>query len=479
MVCRFRIRIIAALLIFPCFFAAGTSDTASVSTRYTIAVSDFTVLGGINELQWIGESCAEGVISTLVAEPSIRIVERKYLKTVIDELKFQESGLVDEKNAVTLGKLTGAKYFILGSATVMEQSVLLRARLVNVETAEAVLSCEANGTVSELFRLQKEIARKIAVKLIGHSVLTATTVTSEPATLTSSVRSNIQRLKKMSSALPLFALDPARKRKTAEFTTAGILCDNIIEQYPDAVTGYYYKALFSMHAEEYPEAESAIRSALRISPDDHEVQLLRAMLLFHTEKYDATKVLLQYMATRDPRDSRIWYGTAKTAARLNDQPAAAEALIRSLLFAPYIAHSETFLESLLSQRHFSKTDFADINIWNALLLFQKIRGGEGSVGTGDLALTQTVARAFPGLYVPYFAAGLIYSSLGKQNESESAFQQCLSRAPEHPFIHRELAYLYLRSGNCEMGKQHAGLYLQTSQSIEDFQTLRNAIDRCK
>ncbi len=404
MVCRFHIRIISALLILPCLLLCSGSDTASTSARYTIAVSNFSVLGDLNELQWIGESSAEGVTATLISEPSIRIVERKYLNTIIEELKFQESGLVDEKNAVTLGQLTGARYFILGSATVMKQSVLLRARLVDVETAEAVLACEANGTINELYRLQKEIARKIAIKLTGRSVLTEGTVTSEPATLTSSVRSNIQRLKKMSASLPLFALDPARKRKTAEFTTAGMLCDNIIDQYPDAVNGYYYKALFSIHAEEFPEAEAAVRSALRISPDDQEIQLLRAMLLFHTGKYDAAKVLLQYMASREPRDSRIWYGTAKTSARLNDQPAAAEALIRSLLFAPYIAHSETFLESLLSQRHFSKTDFADINIWNALLLFQKIRGGEGSVGTGDLALTQSVARAFPDLYVPYFAA---------------------------------------------------------------------------
>lgn len=479
MVCRFRIRIIAALLIVPCFFATAASDTASASTRYTIAVSDFTVLGGINELQWIGESCAEGVISSLVAEPSIRIVERKYLKTVIDELKFQESGLVDEKNAVTLGKLTGAKYFILGSATVMEQSVLLRARLVNVETAEAVLAFEANGTVSDLFRLQKEIARKIAVKLIGHSVLTAATVTSEPATLTSSVRSNIQRLKKLASGFPLFALDPARKRKTAEFTTAGMLCDNIIEQYPDAVTGYYYKALFSMHAEEYPEAESAIRSALRIAPEDREAQLLRAMLLFHTGKTEAASVLLKYMASRDPRDSRIWYGIGKTAARTNDHHLVLEALITSLQYAPFIPQAEPFLESELSQRPFSSNDFSNKDVWKALLLYQKMHGNAPSLGTEDLPMTVSVARAFPDLYIPYFAAGKIYASLGKHTESETSFRQCLSRAPELPFVHRELAYIYLNNGNCDAGRQHAALYLQTSQSIEDFQTLRNAIDRCK
>jgi tetratricopeptide (TPR) repeat protein len=196
-------------------------------------------------------------------------------------------------------------------------------------------------------------------------------------------------------------------------------------------------------------------------------------------KYDEAKILLQYLASADPRDSRIWFGTAKTAARLNDHPLVIEALLRSLQFAPFIPQTETFLESELSQRHFVRSDFPNKDIWNALLLFKKIHGNEGGLSTGDLLLTASVIRAFPDLYIPYFAAGKIYASLGRRTESEAAFRQCLSRAPEHPFIHRELAYLYLRNGDCLPGKQHAALYIQTSQSIEDYQALREAMERCQ
>jgi TolB-like protein len=469
----------AASLSSSLLIASEISDTSAIQTFTTVAVSDFSILGEADGSAWIGESCADGVTSALIAEPSLRIVERKYLKTIIDELKFQESGLVDERTAMTLGKLTGAKYTILGTATIVRQSVLLRARLVDVQTAEALLSCEAEGAVDELFRLQKEIAQKIALRLTGRTATNDAEKLQGPAPLSSAVRANIQRLKKMSAAFPLFALDPARKRKSAEFTTAGMLCDNIIDRSPEAIDGYYYKALFSMHAEEYEEAAIALRTALRIAPDDREVLLLKSMLLFHTEKAAGAKVLLQFLADSDPRDARIWYGLAKTAAKLNDHPLAVESLVSALQYAPYIPQAETFLESELSQSTFTSRDFTTATAWNAVLLFKKVRGTEGSLGSTDLPLTVSVARAYPGLYLPYFAAGLIQTSLGNRAEAERSFRQCLALAPALPLIHRELAYISLRSGRCSEGKYHAELYIQTSQSINDYQQLRGAMERCQ
>jgi TolB-like protein/Tfp pilus assembly protein PilF len=456
--------------------SAGTeSDSSAV---YTIAVPQFSVLGDAKELQWIGESCAEGIVTNLLPEQGLRFVERQSLSTIINELKFQESGLVNEQNAVALGKLVGADYFLLGSASLLNRSVVLRGRLVNIETGMIIQSGEVQGPLEDLFRLQRELARSLAVKILGRSILDGQTNENDPLAVSYAVRSQLNRVKKLSEALPLFALDPARKRKAGEYAAALMQCDGIIERYPNIVIGYYYKALFSMHAEEFSEADAAIRLGVSIDPVNREMLLLRSMLFFHQQKYTEASILLKYLSMQYPRDARIWFGIAKVSARLQDQAAVIEALINALCAQPYIVQVDPMLQTTIEQVR-TKLEFSRNEYHAAVSLFRTLWSAGDNITASDLSLTKSVKKAFPDLYVSYFIEGKIQASQGYRTAAAENYRRCLELFPVFPLVHRELAMMLMDAGDCALGKQHATLYLQTSQSVDDYQQMQQRIDRCK
>jgi curli biogenesis system outer membrane secretion channel CsgG len=65
----------------------------------------------------LSESVEDGVINELVNMGGAKIVTRTELQKVISEHKFQQSGLVDDKSLVMLGKLAGVKFIVTGSIT--------------------------------------------------------------------------------------------------------------------------------------------------------------------------------------------------------------------------------------------------------------------------------------------------------------------------------------------------------------------------
>jgi curli biogenesis system outer membrane secretion channel CsgG len=63
----------------------------------------------------LSESVEDGVTDELVNMGGAKVYTRNEMKKVLEEHKFQMSGLVDESTLVQIGKLAGVKYIITGS----------------------------------------------------------------------------------------------------------------------------------------------------------------------------------------------------------------------------------------------------------------------------------------------------------------------------------------------------------------------------
>ncbi len=63
----------------------------------------------------LGESVAEAVVTEVAQIGGMKIYTRRDLQKVMQEQKFQMSGLVDPNTAVQIGKLAGVKYLITGA----------------------------------------------------------------------------------------------------------------------------------------------------------------------------------------------------------------------------------------------------------------------------------------------------------------------------------------------------------------------------
>lgn len=71
----------------------------------------------------------------LANSPFIDMVERNQIQNVLDELRFQQTGLTTS-NAVEVGKHLNAEYILIGSINKLGTLLIITSKLVNVETAQ-------------------------------------------------------------------------------------------------------------------------------------------------------------------------------------------------------------------------------------------------------------------------------------------------------------------------------------------------------
>ena len=75
---------------------------------------------------------------------------RQDLEKLLDEIKFQQSGLVDPTTAAKLGRWVGAEYLVIGNITGLGKKdskyvANLSLRMIKVETAEIYLAGRGTG----------------------------------------------------------------------------------------------------------------------------------------------------------------------------------------------------------------------------------------------------------------------------------------------------------------------------------------------
>lgn len=113
------------------------------------------------------ETVADGVIDVIVNMGGAKVFTRTEMQKVLQEQKFQMSGLVDDKTLINFGKLAGLQYIITGSISSInfgesaamgltksllgvqgsspEASIDLNIRMIDVTTGEIVFSKKVSG----------------------------------------------------------------------------------------------------------------------------------------------------------------------------------------------------------------------------------------------------------------------------------------------------------------------------------------------
>ena len=104
-------------------FAFVFAGAAMAETKPSIAVAEFK-----NETSagwWsggVGDDLAAMLTNELAATGSFKMVERKNLGAILDEQDLGDSGRVSQKTAAKIGKMTGAKYLVIGTVSAYEEN---------------------------------------------------------------------------------------------------------------------------------------------------------------------------------------------------------------------------------------------------------------------------------------------------------------------------------------------------------------------
>ena len=137
----------------------------------TVAILDYEMSAPGNKD--LGSQMAEILTARLSIDDSLALVERAKLGKIIAEQKLKLVGLVDQGQAVKVGKLLGAKLVVMGKGFTMDKKLMIVTKVVGVETGRVkgtIRSVELSKPLSEaIMKLAEDIhalIRKDAAKLL-------------------------------------------------------------------------------------------------------------------------------------------------------------------------------------------------------------------------------------------------------------------------------------------------------------------------
>ena len=114
----------------------------------------------------------------------VKIIERANLEAILKEQDFQSSGLVNEENIKSIGKIAGADFVCYGTLKDLGGSITVNARVVDVESGE--LCAIARATIIKDEYLQRQVQSAVGtpsivnrktVKKASGTVTTSTNIT--------------------------------------------------------------------------------------------------------------------------------------------------------------------------------------------------------------------------------------------------------------------------------------------------------------
>jgi TolB-like protein len=142
-------------------------EYASAQTM-RLAILDFENISGIAKYDGLGKAMSSMLISDIEANVSpkrLQLVERAQIQKVLKEQNFQASGSVNKNTAVQAGKLLGVNYLLIGDVYILNDELIINARLTNTETGDIVFSKKQEGKTVGWLTLKTNIAKDLASSL--------------------------------------------------------------------------------------------------------------------------------------------------------------------------------------------------------------------------------------------------------------------------------------------------------------------------
>ncbi len=131
------------------FLQQGISDLAGKLAKgipegqtMTVAVTDFPDLGG--RTCGLGRYIPERLSTLMSQYPQSRLIERRRLEMVLQELKFSMSEIVDPAKAIKLGQMLGVQGLVIGTVSDVGGTIDLDARIINIQTSVSLPGALAN-----------------------------------------------------------------------------------------------------------------------------------------------------------------------------------------------------------------------------------------------------------------------------------------------------------------------------------------------
>ncbi len=247
---------------------SGLSEPSIAQTALQpvgVAVVEFSRVGSKETLGETSAQLYELVTEALADAPGIRLVEREKLRTAVAELRLSQSGLVDPSTASQVGRIIGARIFVVGKVMKLGSEWVVTVRLIDTLTTEVaglrVVVGEDQGVLSLADATGDKIVAKI--KSLGSSrIASADSGGVDP--LIAALRAEFSQLELPTLAVCIpeshigtFVPDPAAENELISILTqAGFRVKDLSTLMKNETSGGWLNILFGR---EEAEGNGAIR----------------------------------------------------------------------------------------------------------------------------------------------------------------------------------------------------------------------------
>lgn len=125
-------------------------------SEISIAILPFDNLSDVENTQYFADGVVEDLLSRLATIKDIKVISRTSSEM------FRDKG---EKTVPEIGKLLGASHIVEGTVQRVEDDLRISVLLIDTKTDNHILSKLYDQNLSDIFRIQSEIAGKIASEL--------------------------------------------------------------------------------------------------------------------------------------------------------------------------------------------------------------------------------------------------------------------------------------------------------------------------
>jgi TolB-like protein/TPR repeat protein len=133
-----------------------------------VAVFPFKVLNPDKRFAHFGEGAADAIITRVVKDGVLKIVEESQLDKAVNSLARNATGLFEEDSALDIGQMVDARFIVIGSVDMLGEQVAISARVLEVETRQLLVADRVHGPVANAFNLYDELGVRITKHMHRH-----------------------------------------------------------------------------------------------------------------------------------------------------------------------------------------------------------------------------------------------------------------------------------------------------------------------
>jgi tetratricopeptide (TPR) repeat protein len=292
-------------------FILLTLSCVSVFAQTRIAVMPFKNITAQEEHNWLSDGFSESLSTALAQLPQFIIIERSQLEQIVQEQGLQQSALMDESNAIKLGKMLGVKKLVIGSFQIFKNNINVNIRIVDVESGQIDKSgnlANKRGTLDNIFQFQENIS-VLLVKALGKDLTKEqekqiASVTSENKGSLTAYKYYIQgwndyNAKKYDSAIENYekALELNPKYvdvlnnlgliydKLENYQKAIFYYQNALEIKPDYAIAHYNTGLAYYKLKNYSKAIEFYKKAIELKPTYDKALYALGLVYYYQNNY--------------------------------------------------------------------------------------------------------------------------------------------------------------------------------------------------